>query len=202
MSIHISYLAEEVDGVAPGVRIIVPMEGTPQAQRGSFCALVDLRGVPNADVLVERVLSAMQRTYYSERGTQSQVITETVRKAQTMLVAETQRLTAPWKAGVVCVGVMADRMALAGLGSAFALLTAEDGAVGVFPSDRLATHATAKSSNLDLWPLHRQKTGDSTAMIAGSGPTERKSANVNVDDVTNWSTPPSRATVIGRASHR
>lgn len=169
MSIHISYLAEEVDGVAPGVRIIVPMEGTPQAQRGSFCALVDLRGVPNADALVERVLSAMQRTYYSERGTQSQVITETVRKAQTMLAAETQRLTAPWKAGVVCVGVMADRMALAGLGSAFALLTAEDGAVGVFPSDRLATHATGKTSNLDLWPLHRQKTSDSTAMIAGSG---------------------------------
>ena len=169
MSIHISYLAEEVDGVAPGVRIIVPMEGTPQAQRGSFCALVDLRGVPDADALVERVLSAMQRTYYSERGTQSQVITETVRKAQTMLAAETQRLTIPWKAGVVCVGVMADRMALAGLGSAFALLTAEDGAVGVFPSDRLATHAAGKRANLDLWPLHRQKTGASTAMIAGSG---------------------------------
>jgi hypothetical protein len=169
MSLHISYLAEEVDGVAPGVRIIVPMEGTPQAQRGSFCALVDLRGLPNAEVLVERVLSAMQRTYYSERGTQSQVITETVRKAQTMLAAETQHLTTSWKAGVICVGVMADRMALTGLGSAFAFLTAEDGAIGVFPSDRLATHAAGKRFNLDLWPLHRQKTDGPTTMIAGSG---------------------------------
>lgn len=169
MSIHISYLAEEVDGVAPGVRIIVPMEGTPQAQRGSFCALVDLHGAPGVDALVERVLSAMQRTYYSERGTQSQVITETVRKAQAMLAAEMESLTTPWQVGVVCIGVMADRMALTGLGSAFAFLTAEDGAVGVFPPDRLAQHAAGRQAGLELWPLHRQKLGGVTAMIAGSG---------------------------------
>jgi hypothetical protein len=169
MSIHVSYLAEEVAGVAPGVRIIVPMDGTPQAQRGSFCALVDLQNLPNAETLAERVLSAMQRTYYSERGTQSQVIAETMRKAQAMLAAETQRAGAGWKAGVVCVGVMADRMALAGLGSAFALLTAEDGTVGVFPSDRLATHAAGQRATLELWPLHRQKINGPTAMIAGSG---------------------------------
>lgn len=169
MSIHISYLAEEVDGVAPGVRIIVPMDGTPQAQRGSFCALVDLRAAPGANVLVERVLSAMQRTYYSERGTQSQVITETVRKAQMMLTAEMESSTTPWQAGVVCIGIMADRMALAGLGSAFAFLTAEDGAVGVFPPDRLKMHAAGAQAGLELWPLHRQKLSGVTAMIAGSG---------------------------------
>lgn len=169
MSIHISYLAEEVDGVAPGVRIIVPMEGTPQAQRGSFCALVDLRAAPGADALVERVLSAMQRTYYSERGTQSQVITETVRKAQAMLAAEMESSTTSWQAGVVCIGIMADRMALTGLGSAFAFLTAEDGAVGVFPPDRLKMHAAGAQAGLELWPLHRQKLGGVTAMIAGSG---------------------------------
>lgn len=169
MSIHISYLAEEVDGVAPGVRIIVPMEGTPQAQRGSFCALVDLRGAPGADALTERVLSAMQRTYYSERGTQSQVITETARKAQAMLSAELERISTPCQVGVVCIGVLADRMALTGLGSAFAFLTAEDGTVGVFPPDRLAQHAAGKQTDLALWPLHRQKLGGVTAMLAGSG---------------------------------
>lgn len=169
MSIHVSYLAEEVDGVAPGVRIIVPMDGSPQAQRGSFCALVDLQGVPDADALVERVLSAMQRTYFSERGTQSQVITETVRRAQAMIASETQRLSTPWRAGVVCVGVMADRLALAGLGGAFALMTAEDGSVGIFPPDRLASPAASQPRQLELWPLHRQKTSGATAMIAGSG---------------------------------
>ena len=59
MPIHVSYLAEEIDKVAPGVRIIVPMEGTPQAQRGSLCVLVDLQDAPNSAILVERVLSAM-----------------------------------------------------------------------------------------------------------------------------------------------
>ncbi|MFO7633767.1 MAG: hypothetical protein R6W76_14580, partial [Caldilinea sp.] len=169
MPIHVSYLTEEVDEVAPGVRIVVPMDGTPQAQRGSFCALVDLQGAPDADVLVERMLSAMQRTYYSARGTQSQVISQTVNIAQSMISAETRHLTAPWKVGVVCVGVMADRLALAGLGNAFAFLTAEDGSVGVFPPDRLAAHAEDTAPTTDLWPLHRQKVGAVTAMIAGSG---------------------------------
>jgi len=169
MPIHVSYLAEEVDKVAPGIRIIVPMDGTPQAQRGSLCALVDLQGAPNAEILVERVLSAMQRTYYSERGTQSQVIVETARKAQAMIAAEMQKLTGPWRAGVLCVGMMADRLALAGMGSAFAFLTAEDGSVGVFPPDRLARRAGSPAEMLELWPLHRQKIGAATAMIAGSG---------------------------------
>ena len=44
MPIHVSYLAEEIDGAARGVRVIVPMEGTSQAQRGSLCALVDVAG--------------------------------------------------------------------------------------------------------------------------------------------------------------
>jgi hypothetical protein len=168
MPIHVSYLAEEVDKVAPGIRIIVPMDGTPQAQRGSLCLLVDLQGAPDAELLAERVLSAMQRTYYSARGTQSQVIVETVRKAQAMIAAETQKLTRPWSAGVVCVGMMADRLALTGMGSAFAFLTAEDGSVGVFPPDRLAKRTVTPTEMLELWPLHRQKTGATTAMIAGS----------------------------------
>ena len=76
MPIHLSYLAEEIEGAAPGVRVIVPMAGTSQAQRGSLCALVDLDGFAQADALTERLLSAMQRTYYTERGTQSHVIME------------------------------------------------------------------------------------------------------------------------------
>lgn len=169
MPIHVSYLAEEIDKVAPGVRIIVPVEGAPQAQRGSLCLLVDLQGMPDAESLVERALSAMQRTYYSARGTQSQVIVETVRKAQAMIAVETQKLTQPWRAGVVCVGMMPDRLALAGMGSAFAFLTAEDGSVGIFPPDRLTNHTATPAEMLTLWPLHRQKVGAMTAMIAGSG---------------------------------
>ncbi|MCS6826536.1 MAG: hypothetical protein NZ553_07995 [Caldilinea sp.] len=169
MPIYVSYLAEGSDEVSTGVRVVVPVEGSPQAQRGAFCALVDLHGVPDVELLTERVLSAMQRTYYSERGTQSHVITETARRAQALIAAEVERHSLRWRAGVVCVGILADRLALIGVGSAFALVTNEDGSVGVFPPDRLAAHQRGEEATLALWPLHRQKIGASTAMLAASG---------------------------------
>ncbi len=169
MPIHLSYLAEEIEGAAPGVRVIVPMAGTSQAQRGSLCALVDLDGFAQADALTERLLSAMQRTYYTERGTQSNVIMETVRKVKLMLESETERMAGPWRAGVVCVGIMSDRIALVGLGSTFALVAADGGAVSVHPPERLAEHAAGQTRSLELWPLHRQKLDGPAAMIAASG---------------------------------
>ena len=169
MPIYVSYLAEGSDEVSTGVRAVVPVESSPQAQRGAFFALVDLYGLPDVELLTERVLSAMQRTYYSERGTQSQVITETARRAQAIIAAEVERLSTPWRAGVVCAGILADRLALIGVGSAFALLTNEDGSVSVFPPDRLAMHQRGEPTALTLWPLHRQKLSASTAMLAASG---------------------------------
>ncbi|MFM7174063.1 MAG: hypothetical protein ACKO4U_13620 [Caldilinea sp.] len=168
MPIHIAYLVEEVENRTPGVRIVVPMDDTPQAQRGNLCALVDLQGHPSDGSLTERILSAMQRTYYSERGTQSEVITQTVRRAQSILAAEAQQLPTPWQAGVICVGIMADRLALAGLGNAFAFLTDEDGSIGVFPQNRLAPQDPLSAPSLELWPLHRQRVSSPTAMVAGS----------------------------------
>lgn len=169
MPIHVSYLAEEIDGAARGVRVIVPMEGTSQAQRGSLCALVDVAGIPQADALTDRLLSAMQRTYYTERGTQSHVIMETVRKVKLMLESETAQSAGPWRAGVVCVGIMSDRIAVAGLGSTFALVSADGGAVSVHPPERLAEHMAGKPmKSLELWPLHRQKLDGPAALLAGS----------------------------------
>lgn len=169
MPIYVSYLAEGSDEASTGVRVIVPAEGSPQAQRGAFCALVDLHGLPDVELVVERALSAMQRTYYSERGTQSQVITETARRAQAIIAAEVERLATSWRAGVVCAGILADRLALIGIGSAFALLTNEDGSVSVFPPERLAMHQRGESAALTIWPLHRQKISANTAMLAASG---------------------------------
>lgn len=169
MPIHVSYLAEEIDGAARGVRVIVPMEGTSQAQRGSLCALVDVAGIAQADSLTDRLLSALQRTYYTERGTQSHVIMETVRKAKLMLESETAQTAGPWRAGVVCVGIMSDRIAVAGLGSTFALVSADGGAVSVHPPERLAEHMAGKPmKSLELWPLHRQKLDGPATLLAGS----------------------------------
>jgi len=169
MPIHVSYLAEEIDGAARGVRVIVPMGGTSQAQRGNLCALVDIAGIPQADALTERVLSALQRTYYTERGTQSHVIVETVRKVKRMIESEAEHTASPWRAGVVCVGIMSDRIALAGLGSTFALVSIDGGAVTVHPPEQLAEHMAGKTSqSLEVWPLHRQKIEGVAALLAGS----------------------------------
>ena len=46
------------------------------------------RDCDDAAVLTERILSAMQRTYYTTKGTQSQVLTDTMRSAQQLFEAE------------------------------------------------------------------------------------------------------------------
>jgi hypothetical protein len=167
MTVHIAYLADEQAGAPTGVRIVEPPPDTQQAQRGNLYALVDLQGPPGqAAPLTERVLSAMQRTYYTAKGTQSQVLTDTISSAQQLLQAETSADAANWRIGVICVGLLRDRLALAGLGDAFAFVTTDGGAVNVCPPDRLSAAANLDDL-LALWPLHRQKIETGGALIAG-----------------------------------
>ncbi len=164
MTVQIAYLADERAGAPTGVRIVEPPPDTHQAQRGNFYALVDLQTAgEQATVLAERILSAMQRTYYTAKGTQSQVLTETMRSAQHLLQSEGG---ADWRAGVLCIGMMSDRLALAGLGDAFAFVTTDDGDVNVYPADRLSP-SFGSDGPLALWPLHRQKIEHGGAVVAG-----------------------------------
>ncbi|MFN8464292.1 MAG: hypothetical protein U0X20_02015 [Caldilineaceae bacterium] len=166
MTVYIAYLADEQAGAPTGVRIVEPPPDTHQAQRGNFYALVDLQGLDDAAVLTERILSAMQRTYYTTKGTQSQVLTDTMRSAQQLVEAEYAKRSTGWRVGVICIGLMSDRLAIAGMGDAFAFVTTDNGGVNVYPPDRLSA-----ASNLDdpfaLWPLHRQKVESGGALIAG-----------------------------------
>ena len=166
MTVYIAYLADEQAGAPTGVRIVEPPPDTHQAQRGNFYALVDLQGLDDAAVLTERILSAMQRTYYTTKGTQSQVLTDTMRSAQQLVEAEYAKRSTGWRVGVICIGLMSDRLAIAGMGDAFAFVTTDNGGVNVYPPDRLSA-----ALNLDdpfaLWPLHRQKVESGGALIAG-----------------------------------
>ncbi len=149
------------------MRIVEPPPDTHQAQRGNFYALVDLQGMAaDAAALTERILSAMQRTYYTTKGTQSQVLTDTMRSAQQLLEAEFSQRGPDWRAGVICIGLMSDRLAIAGLGDAFAFVTTDNGGVNVYPPDRLSA-AIDLDDPFALWPLHRQKVESGGALIAG-----------------------------------
>ena len=170
MTVHIAYLAEEQLGGTTGVRVVEPPPQTQQAQRGNFYALVDLQG-PQSGIasLTERLLSAMQRTYYSLKGTQSQVLGETVRSALQLLQTEIAQTKSDWRAGIICIGLMNDRLALAGMGDAFAFVTTDGGDVNVYPSERLDEDAQAEIGPFALWPLHRQKLDGSGVILAGGG---------------------------------
>lgn len=170
MTVHLAYLAEDGADNGTGIRTVEPSPDSPQFQRGSFYAVVDLAGPPEAgSALADRILSAMQRTYYAFKGTQSQVMLETVRSAQQVLEAENARMAAPWVAGVICIGLMNDRLALAGLGDAFAFVTTDGGNVNVYPPERLAPTFPAEAELPQLWPLHRQRIDRSGSIVAGSG---------------------------------
>jgi len=170
MTVHIAYLADDQAGGTAGVRVVEPPPQTQQAQRGSFFAVVDLQGPPQGFAsLTERLLSAMQRTYYSSKGTQSQVLVETVRSAQQLLQTENALTKANWRAGVICIGLMNDRLALVGMGDAFAFVTTDGGDVNVYPPDRLDEDIQVQTDPFAVWPLHRQKIDVSGAILTGGG---------------------------------
>lgn len=168
MTVHIAYLSDDSAGGPQGIRAVEPAANSHQAQRGRFVALVDLRGVgENGAQITDRLLSAMQRTYYNAKGSQSQVLVEAVRQAQQLLLAENDQTGAAWEAGIVCIGLLADRIALAGMGDAFAFITGDGGDVHVCPPERLSEQAA--ESAFALWPVHRQRITANAALLAGCG---------------------------------
>ena len=125
------------------------------------------RGCDDAAVLTERILSAMQRTYYTTKGTQSQVLTDTMRSAQQLLEAEYGQRSADWRAGVICIGLMSDRLAIAGHGRCLCLCHDRQRwrqRLSARPPERCRSISTIP---LRLWPLHRQKVESGGALIAG-----------------------------------
>ncbi len=168
MTVHIAYLSEETAGSPQGIRAVEPTPGSHQVQRGRFVAMVDLRGAgENGAQITDRLLSAMQRTYYNAKGSQSQVMVEAVRQAQQMLIAENDQTDAGWEAGIVCIGLLADRIALAGMGDAFAFITSDGGDVNVCPPERLTGQEA--DNPFALWPVHRQRVNENAALLAGCG---------------------------------
>ena len=166
MTVNIAYLSEETAGSPQGIRAVEPTPGSHQAQRGRFVALVDLRGAgENGAQITDRLISAMQRTYYNAKGSQSQVLVEAVRQAQQLLLAENDQTGAAWEAGIVCIGLLADRIALAGMGDAFAFITSDGGDVNVCPPERLTDQDAGNP--FVLWPVHRQRISSSAALLAG-----------------------------------
>ena len=131
---NIAYLADEQVARLMGVRVVEPPPDTRQATRGNLYAVVELIGNhPEREAFSERLLSAIQRTYYTTKGSQSHVLSEALREAdRSVQEFNAQSATPPLRAGMIVVALLGERLLIVGLGSAFALVTSGSN-VDVYP---------------------------------------------------------------------
>lgn len=118
------WLAAEDDLHCAGVRAIEPPRESRQAVRGSLYLVAEVRGDGEGLLrLSERVLGLLQRTYYTGRGNQTQVLAEAARNAQA-LVLEHNRATpgAHARLNLALAALLGRRLLLACAGGAFAVL--------------------------------------------------------------------------------
>lgn len=133
---YIGYITGPRAEQPTGVRVVEPPPGTRQYQRGNLYAVVDLSGEhPDRAAVADRLLSDMQRTYYSARGSQSQVLIAALQQAQQSLRevnAHTQYY--PLKAGLLCAALLNGKLLVVASGAAFAMVRVSD-KVHMFPSE-------------------------------------------------------------------
>ncbi len=143
---QVAYLADEQDGRPTGVRVVEPPLDTRQAMRGKLYAVVDLGGdTPEHAVFAERLLSVIQRTYYTLKGSQSMVLSEAWREAKRSIQdfhAQNDAISA--ESGLMIAALLGERLLIIGSGPVLALVSAERG-VDVYPP--LTESASSKASH-------------------------------------------------------
>ncbi|MCC9074818.1 hypothetical protein FKZ61_001630 [Litorilinea aerophila] len=168
---HIAYLMSPQADQPVGVRVVEPPPDTRQFQRGNLYALVELpANMPDREALADRLLSVMQRTYYTLRGSQSQVMTEAVRQAYALL--RQHGLALPnvdaSSVGILCAALLHDRLMVATTGSAFALVKADD-KVHMFPSELMRLTPDQLQEAEPQVEVFRQQVRAHDVMFVGAG---------------------------------
>src|SRR5690349_10818837 len=126
---QVAYLADEQDGRPTGVRVVEPPLDTRQAMRGKLYAVVDLGGdSPEHAVFAERLLSVIQRTYYTLKGSQSMVLSEAWREAKRSIQDfHEQNNAISAESGLMIAALLGERLLIIGSGPVLALVSAERG---------------------------------------------------------------------------
>lgn len=135
------YLSAANGSRHPGTRAVEPAADSAQAVRGNLYAAVEIfeqeTSEPSAEKsrLAERLLGLLQATYYSTKGSQSQVLTEAIQQAHQLLQELNARRPPErrLRASTMCISFLNGRLMLASSGPALSLLVTEQ-AVEQFPS--------------------------------------------------------------------
>ena len=164
---YIGYITGPRSEPPTGVRVVEPPPGTRQHQRGNLYAVVEVTGEhPDRAAIADRLLSEMQRAYYTAKGSQSQVMVEALQQAQQLLrEVNAQSPHYPLQAGLLCTALLNDRLLMACSGAAFALVRASE-RVHMFPSDPMATLGGYGQAPVEVY---RQEVRPDDALFLGGG---------------------------------
>ncbi len=149
-----------------GVRVVEPPSGTRQKQRGKLYAMVDLLDDHRDGAEIsDHLLTVIQRTYYTAKGSQSNVMIESLRRAHQVIQEINQQYPdSALRAGVLCAALLNDRLVIVASGSAMALVRTND-QVQMFPSELSTTPAFDGDVPMQIF---RQKLGPDDAFFLGS----------------------------------
>lgn len=168
MRVKIAHFVDAQGDQPAGVRVVEPPPDTRQTLRGNIYAVVELSGDnPGREELSERMLSAIQRTYYTSRGSQSEVLHQAVISARQKADEFNQfHEDNPLEAGIICVGLVQTRLMILYSGPALALVTSGS-AIERYPADilnfdRIETDADPEFYRQDI-------SGGCSLFIGGAG---------------------------------
>ncbi len=172
LSTYIGYITGPRAEQPVGVRVVEPTPGSRQHQRGSLYIVAEVVGDhPDRGAIVDRLLSEVQRVYYSAKGSQSQVMVEAVQQTQ-QLLREINAHTPhyPMQLGITCAALLGGKLLVASSGPAFALMRVSD-RVHMFPSEPNMTVPNLSVGGYGSVPIevYRQDVQVDDAIFLGGG---------------------------------
>ena len=169
----VAYVSSESDPHSLGTRVVEPPADTRQAVRGSLYAVVELSGSPAPTDVTERLLSLLQRTYYTARGSQSAVLSEAVRSAMGVVREHNaHNPTAQLRVSLSCATLVNQRLLLACCGAAFAMLRSGE-RIELYPNQPDKA-LPAKPDEMDaIEVLKWEMAANDVALLCGPGWSDR-----------------------------
>ncbi len=152
------------------MRAVEPPANSRQALRGNLYCCVEVlgTGAADAETLADRMLSAIQRTYYTRKGSQSDVLIEAVREARHKVEEHNgQHPGAPARAGIICAALLGPRLLIVHNGPALALITAGS-KIDRYPVDPANLERETLPDRPGNWELYRQEMAHGGAFFLGS----------------------------------
>jgi hypothetical protein len=188
--VRIAHFVDAQGDQPVGVRAVEPPPDSRQALRGNLYAVVELTGDnPDRSELSERVLSALQRTYYTAKGSQAQVMRQAMAAAR-QKVDEFNQFNAepPLEAGIICVALLQSHLLILHSGPALALISTGE-AVDRYPADILNFENADASAEAPDFYRHEIANG-ATLFIGGAEwldvvPIRTLAATVSYTDLAN-----------------